>query len=121
MATICTRTCIHCKRTMAEELFFFHKSYGKYGNVCIECRNEQKRKAALRDKALAAEARYIVRLPDQFEASLRKTVSLLRAMDRYGCPLEREAQQLLKTLYGETAPGRWAELEYQKYVEANKR
>lgn len=62
-----------------------------------------------------AEVRYIQRLPGQLEASLRKTVALLRAAERYGCPLEREAQQLLKAIYGETSPGQWAEIQFQMH------
>lgn len=108
-----SRSCIHCDRTMPEELFHFHKARGKYGNVCIECRREQGKKYSRPYTKEVAEAQYIKRLPDQLEASLRKTVGLLRAAERYGCPIEREAQQLLKTIYGETSPGQKAELEFQ--------
>ncbi len=63
-----------------------------------------------------SEARYIQRLPDQLEASLRKTVALLVAHERYGCPLEREARLLLETIYGKTSPGQRAELEYTLHI-----
>lgn len=110
-----TRSCIHCFRTMPEELFYFHKTRGKYGNQCIECRRERGRKYCKQYNRATAEVQYIKRLPNQLAASLRKTVSLLRASERYGCPLEREAQRLLKEIYGETSPGQWAELQFQMH------
>lgn len=61
-----------------------------------------------------AEARYIQRLPEQMETALRRVQSLQAAHARYGMPLEKEAQRLLREIYGPIEPGARAEAEYQR-------
>ena len=60
-----------------------------------------------------AEARYIQRLPGQLEGALRKVQHYQNACERYGIPIEREAQRLLREIYGPIDPGARAEAEYQ--------
>lgn len=61
-----------------------------------------------------AEARYIQRLPAQFEGALRKVLAYKRAQERYCIPLEREAQRLLREIYGDENPGAVAEEKFQR-------